>query len=362
MTQPHQTIRFTTSFDGVRIAYAITGKGPPVVRAPTLLTHVEYDWQSTLSRHWVSELSSRHTLLRLDPRAVGASQWDVAELSFEAIVKDLEAAVDAAGFERFDLLGASFGPAVAIAYAARHPQRVGRLFLYGSYCRGSLKRDPMTPEQVERARLYIKLAELGWGSDDPALRQVFVSEWVPGASKEQWRSLGDEMQRSLTPENAARFWRMASRVDVSEWARQVRAPTLVLHSKGDQRVPYEEGKLTAALIPGAEFVTLDSSNHLLMADEPAWLQVVAELRRFLPGLPDVAVADAAGLASLSDRERQVLELMAGGASNDEIAARLYVSPKTVGNHVTNLYAKLGVNSRAQAIVRARDAGYGTASR
>ena len=155
MTEPRQTIRFATSFDGVRIAYAITGRGSPVVRAPTLLTHVEDDWQSTMSRHWVSELSSRHTYLRLDPRAVGASQWDVAEFSFDAIVRDLEAAVDAAGFARFDLLGTSFGPAVAIAYAARHPERVGRLFLYGSYCRGALKRGPMTPEQIERAQLYI---------------------------------------------------------------------------------------------------------------------------------------------------------------------------------------------------------------
>jgi pimeloyl-ACP methyl ester carboxylesterase/DNA-binding CsgD family transcriptional regulator len=359
VTEPRQPIRFTTSFDGVRIAFAITGKGPPLVRAPTLLTHVEYDWQSTMSRHWVSELSSRHTYLRLDPRTVGASQRDVADLSFEAIVKDLEAVVDAAGFERFDLLGTSFGPAVAIAYAAGHPERVGRLFLYGGYCRGSLKRN-QTPEQTERALLYIKLAELGWGTDDPAFRQVFASEWVPGATKEQWRSLTEEMRRSVSRENAARFWRMASQVDVCDLARQLTAPALVLHAKGDQRVPYEEGKLTAALIPGAEFVTLDSCNHILLADEPAWPQLVAELRRFLPGVPDVAGGEPAGFAALSDRERQVLELMARGLSNDEIAKRLYVSPKTVGNHITSLYSKLAVNSRAQAIVRARDAGYGTA--
>ena len=191
---------------------------------------------------------------------------------------------------------------------------------------------------------------------------MFASEWVPGGSKEQWHSLTEEMRRSLNSENAARFWRMAAQVDVCDLAREVRAPTLVLHSRGDPRVPYEEGKLTAALIPGAEFVTLDSQNHLLLADEPAWPQMVAELRRFLPGAPQVAGADPDGFAQLSDRERQVLELMSRGMSDAEIAERLHVSPKTVGNHVTSLYAKLGVHSRARAIVRARDAGYGCALR
>jgi pimeloyl-ACP methyl ester carboxylesterase/DNA-binding CsgD family transcriptional regulator len=354
MSAVRQSIHFATSFDGTRIAWAVAGKGPALVRAPTWLSHVEYDWQSPMSRHWITEFTSRHTLMRIDPRGVGMSDWEVEELSFDAIVKDVEAAVDAAGLDSFALVGNSFGAAVAIAYAARHPQRVSRMFLWGSYCRGALRRGDPLPEQLERAQMLRKLAEIGWGSDESTFRQVFASLLVPGATKEQWRWFTDKMRLCCTGRNAARFLAMMEQVDVQELARQVRCPTLVLHSRHETRNPYEEGKRTAALIPNAEFVSLDSVNHILLPDEPAWQQLVAEFRRFVPGGP----AGGGAFDELTGRERQVLELIARGLDNDEIALTLRLSTKTVGNHITHIFAKAGIGSRAQAIVRARDAGYG----
>lgn len=347
-----QSIHFTTSFDGTRLAWALAGRGPLLVRTPTWLSHLELDWVSPMSRHWINEFVSRHTLLRMDPRGVGMSDWDVEDISFEAMVRDLEAVVDAAGAERFALIGNSFAAAVAIAYAARHPERVSRLVVWGSYCRGALRREP-SAEQIERSRMLRRLAEIGWGTDDAAFRQVFASLLVPGATKEQWAWFTEKMRVCCTGRNAARYLAMMEAVDVQELARQVRCPALVLHSRHETRNPYDEGRLTAALLPHAEFVTLDSANHILLPDEPAWAHLVAELRRFLPGGRDAGVFQA-----LTGREREVLELIARGLANDEIAASLRLSSKTVGNHITRIFAKAGVGSRAQAIVRAREAGYG----
>jgi pimeloyl-ACP methyl ester carboxylesterase/DNA-binding CsgD family transcriptional regulator len=350
-----QSIHFATSFDGARIAWAVAGRGPALVRAPTWLSHIEHDWQSPVSRHWIAEFTRDHRLLRIDPRGVGMSEWDVAELSFDAMVRDVEAAVDAAGLERFAMVGNSGGAAVAIAYAARHPDRVSRLFLWGSYCRGALRRGTPTAAQLDHAQMLRKLAEMGWGSDEPTFRQVFASLLVPGATKEQWTQFTDRMRLCCSGRNAARFLAMMEQIDVQAEARQVRCPTLVLHSRHETRNPYEEGKLTAALIPGAEFVPLDSRNHILLPDERAWQQLVAEFRRFLAVGPP-----RADFAGLSDRERDVLELIARGLDNEAIARALRLSGKTVGNHITRIFAKCGVRTRAQAIVQARELGFGQA--
>lgn len=263
-----QSIHFTASSDGTRIAWALSGRGPALVRAPTWLSHIEYDWQSPVSRHWITEFTRSHTLLRVDPRGIGMSQWDVEDLSFDGLVRDVEAAVDAAGLRSFEMVGNSGGAAVAIAYAARHPERVTRLFLWGSYCRGSLRRGEPSPERLEQAQMLRRLAEIGWGSEEPAFRQVFASLLVPGATKEQWLWFADRMRLCCTGRNAARFLAMMEQIDVQDLARQVRCPTLVLHSRHEARNPYEEGKLTATLIPNAEFVALDSVNHILLPDEP----------------------------------------------------------------------------------------------
>jgi pimeloyl-ACP methyl ester carboxylesterase/DNA-binding CsgD family transcriptional regulator len=349
-----QAIHFSTSFDGARLAWAVAGKGPVLVRAPTWLSHIEHDWQSPVSRHWITEFTRRHTLVRMDPRGVGMSEWDVDELSFEAMVRDVEVVVDAAGLERFAMVGNSGGAAVAIAFAARHPERVSRLFLWGAYCRGSLRRGTPTPQELEHAQMLRKLAEMGWGSDEPTFRQVFASLLVPGATKEQWSHFTDRMRLCCTGRGAARFLAMMEQIDVQDLARRVRCPTLVLHSRHEARNPYEEGKLTAALIPNAEFVPLESINHVLLPDEPAWHQLVAEFRRFMPG----GSVGGDAFAELTERERQVLDLIARGLDNDDIARALELSGKTVGNHITRIFAKTGVRTRAQAIVRARDLGYG----
>jgi pimeloyl-ACP methyl ester carboxylesterase/DNA-binding CsgD family transcriptional regulator len=286
------------------------------------------------------------------------SERDVPDMSFDAWVRDLEAVVDAAGLERFALWGISGAPAVAIAYAVRHPERVSHLVLCGGFCRGRLRRDASRAE-VEKARVMLELIEQGWGTEEPAFRQVFTSLMVPGGTAEQWRWFTDMMRRATAPQTARRMLHLWQTLDVSDLARQVRCPTLVLHARHDAIVPYEEGKLMASLIPDAEFVTLESANHVILEAEPAWPQLKAALRRFLPALETVEEVDPhAGFGDLTERECDVLELIAQGLGNDEIAQRLAISPKTVRNHVTSIFGKLAATTRAQAIVRARQAGFG----
>ena len=357
MTAPLQSIRFTTAADGVRLAYAITGKGPPLVRVPTWLSHLEHDWHSPLLRHWLVALGQGHTLIRYDGRGCGLSDWNATDLSFEAMVRDLEAVVDAAGAERVVMCGNSSAPGLAIAYAARHPERVSRMVLCGAFCRGLFKRPSA---DIARERLLLELIERAWGIENAEFRQVFAAMFAPDASMEQWRWLTEKMRFSTSPRNAARIWHESSFWDVRELASRVRCPTLVLHARRDALIPYEEGQLTAALIPGAEFVTLDSANHIIQEHEPAWQHVRAELHRFLGGTQECA-GSAVAFKGLSAREREVLELIARGLGNDEIAGRLHISPRTVRNHITSVFSKLAVTSRAQAIVSARDAGYGRAN-
>ena len=352
-----QSIRFTKSFDGVQLAYAIAGRGPPLVKAPNWLSHLEYEWRSPILHHAVAELSRHHTLVRFDQRGCGMSDWDVADLGFEAWVRDIEAVVDTLGLRRFPLFGKSQGAAISIAYAVRHPEKVSHLILFGSYCRGLLHRG-LPQHKLDESKALLLLMELAWGTDNPAFRRVFSTQLMPGASLDDLCNF-EELQRMATsPRNAVRFLEEVYRCDVRELAPQVRCPTLVIHSRNDSRESYEEGKLTASLIPGARFVTLESANHILMAHEPAWAEFVTALRDFLPATTAVdSSAGTAALADLSARERQVLELIAHGLGNDEIAEHLFLSTKTVRNHITHVFAKTGVTTRAQAIARARDAGF-----
>jgi pimeloyl-ACP methyl ester carboxylesterase/DNA-binding CsgD family transcriptional regulator len=331
------------------------------VRVPTWISHVEHDWESPVMSHVVAEMARRHRLVSYDCRGVGMSERDVADMSFDAWIRDLEAVADAARLERFALWGISGAPAVAIAYAVRHPQRVSHLVLCGGFCRGRLRRTE-SPAVIEKARVMLELIEQGWGVEEPAFRQVFTSLMVPGGTAEQWRWFTEKMRTATSPRNAQRMLRLWQEIDVCDLARQVRCPTLVLHARHDAIVPYEEGQLMASLIPGAEFVTLDSANHLILEDEPAWPQLRAELRRFLPAPQAADKPDAnVGFDDLTERERDVVELIAQGLSNDNIAARLSISPKTVRNHVTSIFGKLAAPSRAQVIVRARELGFGCAT-
>ena len=353
MAVAKQQIRFCTSHDGARIAYASSGQGPPLVKVANWLSHLEFDWESPVWRPLLTELSRDYTLIRYDERGCGLSDWNIDDLSFEAWVRDLETVVEATGVDRFPLLGLSQGASIAVAYAVRHPERVTHLILHGGYARGRLRRSP-TQQQRDEAETMNKLAELGWGRENPAFRQFFTTQFIPGGSPEQHHWFNELERISTSPTNAGRFMRVFNDIDVVALLPRVNCPTLVLHSSRDARVPFDEGRLIAGLIPGARFVPLEGANHLLLDTEPGWPRWLDEVRAFLPSAPR---ADRV-FPTLTPRERGLLELIAQGRDNAQIAATLGLSEKTVRNHITSIFAKLEVDNRARAIVLARDAGFG----
>jgi pimeloyl-ACP methyl ester carboxylesterase/DNA-binding CsgD family transcriptional regulator len=351
-----QHVRFCTGFDCVRLAYAVTGIGPSLVNAPHWLSHLEHELQCSVRRPWFAELSRRNTLLRFDQRGCGLSDWQVEDISFEAMVRDLECVVAAAGFDRFALLGNSQGAAIAVEYAARHPERVTHLVLWGGYARGRLQRN-LTPQQIEDAELRVKLIEFGWAKDESSYRDVFSRQLMPGGNIEQLNALSELQRVSSSPTSAAQILRAHYRIDVRCAAERIKCPTLVLHARGDRVVPVDEGRLFAALIPGALFVTIDTDNHILLSDEPAWRQYFDHMRRFLSRPPMARAASAALIAELTPREVEILERIAQGLDNAQIAAHLALSEKTVRNHITHIFDKLQVENRSRAIVLAREAGF-----
>jgi len=351
-----QQIRFCKSHDDLRIAYATMGRGPAVVRAAHFLTHLEFDLHSPVWNPWLLELSRQRSLVRYDGRGYGLSDLDSAPQQLDAWVADLEAVVDAAGLERFALLGCSQGCAISIAYAVRHPERVSCLVVLGGYTRGLMRRNP-TPAEIKEARLLLDLIEIGWGRDNPAFRQVFTSQFIPDGSPEQVNWFNELERLSTSPEHAARVIAAFGQIDVTDLAARVTCPTLVLHARGDARVPFEEGRRTAGLIPGARFIPLDSRNHALLATEPAFAQCFREIQTFLEE-HQAAPGEPLAFPDLSSGERALLELLAHGLDNLQIAAHLGLAEKTVRNKVSAIFAKLDVSTRAQAIVHAREAGFG----
>ncbi len=274
-----QQIHFCTTHDGVQIAYANVGQGPPLLKAANWLSHLEFDWQSPIWRHLLREFSRDHTFIRYDERGNGLSDWKVADLSFNAWVEDLESVVEAAKLDRFPLLGISQGGAVAIAYAVRHPEKVSHLILYGAYARGWIARD--SPEEIEQRQAQLTLVRLGWGKDNPAFRQLWTSLYAPDATPEQAQSFNDLQRISTSPENAVKLLTEMGKIDVVDLLSQVKVPTLVLHCRDEAGVPFEEGRKLAGTIPGARFVPLEGRNHLLLEGAPSWGTFVKEIRRFL---------------------------------------------------------------------------------
>ncbi len=275
-----QEIRYCVSPDGVRIAYALSGDGTPLVKAANWLTHLDVEWSSPIWSHWIEGLSDRHRLVRYDERGCGLSDWDVTDFGFDAWVEDLELVVDSAGLDRFPLLGVSQGCAVAVAFAVRHPERVTRLVLVGGYARGRLAR-AATDDERQEAELDLALGRVAWRREDATFRQVFAGQFLPDASREHWDAFNALQRATTSTENVVRFLDTFAHIDVSGLAGQVACPALILHCRRDARVPESQARELAALIPGSRLVFLDSANHIITADEPAWHVLLSEVERFL---------------------------------------------------------------------------------
>ena len=348
-----QHVRYVNSADGTRIAWAESGSGPALVKAANWLTHLEYELESPVWRHWIEFFSAQGRFVRYDERGCGMSEWREARLSSDLWTSDLASVIDAARPEGpVTLLGISQGATSCIEYATRHPERVARLILYGAYARGAAIRG--TPETQRAFKAMVELARVAWGSSNPTFRQVFTSRFIPGGTPEQLQWFNDLCLKTTSGDVVGTLLDSRANVDVSALLPDVRVPTLVLHARHDEVIPIAEGRLLASAIPGAEFVELDSPNHVLLEHEPSWQRFCEAVAAFLEAehVPRDSV-----FAALSARERQVLALIADGLSNTEIAERLSISEKTVRNHASNVFDKLGVWSRAQAIVFARDHGF-----
>jgi class 3 adenylate cyclase/pimeloyl-ACP methyl ester carboxylesterase len=275
-----QEIHFCQTGDGVQLAYARMGQGLPLVKTGHWMTHIEFEFESPVRRHFYQELSRHNAFYRYDARGNGLSDRDVQEVTFEKFVDDLEAVVDAAGIERFALLGISQGCAVSIAYAVRHPERVSHLILYGGYAVGWKKR-ARTEADKAAGDAMLTLMRLGWGQENPAFRQMFTTQFIPGANKEQADWFNDLQRVSCLPEDAARNFLANGEVDIGALLPQVKVPTLVMHCRNDARVPFEAGRRVAAGIPGTRFVPLEGRNHIMLEGEPALARFLEELRSFL---------------------------------------------------------------------------------
>jgi pimeloyl-ACP methyl ester carboxylesterase/DNA-binding winged helix-turn-helix (wHTH) protein len=276
-----QEIRFCVTSDNVNISYARTGVGYPFVKAANWLNHLDFEWDSPVWRHWLRDLGKHHTFIRYDERGNGLSDWDVEDMSLEAWVRDLETVVDAAGVERFALMGISQGGPVAITYAVRHPERVSHLVLCGAYARGRNHRE-QSEDEMEARRALKTLVRLDWGRNNPAFSQLFTNAFIPENATQEHRQWFNDLQRmSASGENAARIMEVSDETDVRPLLSSVAVPTMVFHSDRDQLVPIEEGRILAAEIPNARFVPLSSANHLLLEEEPAWGKFLEELAEFL---------------------------------------------------------------------------------
>lgn len=274
-----QQIHFCTASDGVRIAYAEVGSGPPLLKTANWLNHLEYDWQSPIWSHLYRELATRNHLIRYDARGNGLSDWDVEDISFDAFVSDLESVVAATGLQQFPLFGISQGCAISIAYAARHPERVSRLVLYGGFARGRRKRGSV--EEIEKSDAVLTLMRHGWGQENPEFRQLFTTRFLPEGTAEQMRWFNDLQKSSASAENAMRIRRASESIDVTDLLPQIRVPTLVLHCRDDAAQPFEEGRRLAAGIPGARFVALEGRNHLILETDPGRGRFFEEVTAFL---------------------------------------------------------------------------------
>jgi pimeloyl-ACP methyl ester carboxylesterase/DNA-binding CsgD family transcriptional regulator len=347
-----QTIRYTRSVDGANLAWATAGEGPTLVKASNWLTHLEYDWDSPVWRHWIHFLADNFNVIRYDERGCGMSDWEVLDNSFERAVRDFDTFIDAANPEPpFVLLGISQGGAAAIDYAIHHPENVSHLVLYGAYARGWAKRGDKEGEQ--RFQAITQLTKLGWGQDNPVYRQLFTSRFIPEGTVEQFDWFNEVCRKTTTPEIATLLLEARGQVEMTKMLPKISVPTLVVHARRDEVCPLSEGVLLASEIPNAKFVQLESRNHILLEHEPAWERFMETILEFT-GVAVPAGAEDPIFEALSPRERDILVCLSRGLTNQAIGNQLFICEKTVRNNVTRIFEKLGVRSRAQAIVLAKD--------
>ncbi len=351
-----QRIAFARSKDKTTIAYALSGEGPPLVRAGTWLTHVHHDWESPIWAHWLRFMSERHTLVRYDPRGCGLSQTDVGTITFDDWVADLEAVVDRLELESFPLFGMSQGAAVAAEYAIRHPERVTQLTLYAPLVTGWRGRsDPNSLQWQAMEDLVLS----GWGEANMAFPAMFAHLFMPESSPQTRQWYAELQRKSASKEVAVRLMNVCGGLSAFKRLKQIRVPTLVIQLAREQVIDPRRIPEMASEIPGSQFVSIDSSNHILVEDEPGWQEFKHAFARHVPGATAPARLDAAArerIEQLSKREQRILAEIAKGLNNREIAGDLFISEKTVRNHITSIFDKLGVSSRAQAIVMAKESG------
>lgn len=349
----NQEIRFCTSFDGVQLATARYGSGPPLVKAATWLTHIERDLQSPHARQWIDELSRNHSFVTYDTRGCGLSDRTAKDISLEVWVRDLEAVVDSLKLDRFPLLGISCAGATAVAYAVKHPERVSHLILFGSYSTSFFSTDKTDPHIADTAETLLRVARLGWGKGGDAFRQVFVSKFMPQASPEQQHDFDEYQRLTASPAMAEKCLRAMFEINVRAEAVKVKCPTLVFHARGDQLITFHQGRKLASLIPSARFVPIESENHVPFAGEPCWDSITKEMRSFMGETDSGATAS---YTKLTVRQKEVLQHVAGGQTDKQIAKQLNLSPRTIEMHVASAMKSLSSTTRAEAVHAANQQG------
>jgi len=273
-----QEITFCRTKDGVDLAIASAGRGMPLVRPCRWFTHVEHEWHNPFRADLYHFLADRFRLIRYDGRCNGLSDWDVADVSFEALQHDLDTVVDALGLRSYALLGISQGSSLSIAHAVRYPERVSKMVLHGGYALGWSKRAPRRGLDV---KTFLTLMREGWGDEHSAFQKMLCTGMLPNASAEMIRWLAELQRAASSPENTVRLRGTFDEIDVIALLPEVSVPTLVMHCRHDNLVPFEEGRRIATLIPNAKFVSLESENHVPLPGEPAWQKFIAEMEAFL---------------------------------------------------------------------------------
>lgn len=345
-----QIIRFLNTRDHIRLAWAVSGNGPIAVKAANWVTHLEYDFKSPVWRHWMRFFSQHFQFIRYDARGNGLSQRDVGNLSTDSWLTDLESVVGTAQPDApFTLLGLSQGSCGALQYAHAHPEKVSHLVIYGGYAKGWSRRDD--PDDKRKIKAIKELTELGWGRHEEIYRRLFTDRFLPSGSEDQLRWFDELLVKTTSPSMAARLIDSWGDVDIRSILAEIRVPTLIIHARNDQVVPISEGIEIASKIPGAEFVQLESCNHILLEDEPAWDRFQEAVLRFTEAS---SVPGDSVFSSLTERETDILAAICSGLTNAEIGKQLFISDKTVRNRITRIYEKLGVRTRAQAIVLTRE--------